>query len=203
MKNKGEQPKRTCVGCGESKPKNQLVRFILSAQGKIELDYQGNYPARGAYLCPRSDCFEAAKKKGLWLRSFKAKEALFEKERLFAESKATNEKKILHLTGLAQRAGKLFSGADQVEEAISRGVLKLLVLAEDTSGNTFERFRGLAENAGIRWLQMLPKDKWGYALGKKPRAVIGIGDNGFADRVYEVALIFLDLTAQDRATRGD
>ena len=60
-------PTRKCIGCGELKEKNQLVRIVRSKEGEISLDMTGKKNGRGAYICPDQQAF---KKKGLD-RSFK------------------------------------------------------------------------------------------------------------------------------------
>lgn len=54
---------RRCVGCGESKPKKQLVRVVRNNAGEISLDPVGKKPGRGAYVCPDSACLTKAQKK--------------------------------------------------------------------------------------------------------------------------------------------
>ena len=44
-------PMRTCTGCGEQKPKKELVRVVRSPEGEISLDTTGKKPGRGAYIC--------------------------------------------------------------------------------------------------------------------------------------------------------
>ena len=42
-------PTRKCIGCGELKEKNQLVRIVRSKEGEISLDMTGKKNGRGAY----------------------------------------------------------------------------------------------------------------------------------------------------------
>lgn len=59
-------PLRKCTGCGEMKPKKQLIRVIKTPEEEILLDATGKKNGRGAYLCNSPDCFaKAAKSKGL------------------------------------------------------------------------------------------------------------------------------------------
>lgn len=55
-------PNRKCSGCGESKPKKELVRIVRSPSGDISLDFVGKLPGRGAYICPNADCLAKARK---------------------------------------------------------------------------------------------------------------------------------------------
>lgn len=55
-------PERKCLGCGESKPKKELIRVVRSPEGEISLDFVGKKSGRGAYVCPKADCLKKAKK---------------------------------------------------------------------------------------------------------------------------------------------
>lgn len=55
-------PLRMCTGCGEMKPKKELIRVVKSPEGDISLDTTGRKPGRGAYVCPRRECLKAARK---------------------------------------------------------------------------------------------------------------------------------------------
>ena len=55
-------PMRMCVGCGEMKPKRELIRVVRQPDEQIVLDATGKKPGRGAYLCPQLDCLKAARK---------------------------------------------------------------------------------------------------------------------------------------------
>ena len=64
-------PMRQCIGCGEMKPKKEMLRVIKTAEDEIILDTTGRKNGRGAYICPNSGCLQKAiKGKGLE-RSFK------------------------------------------------------------------------------------------------------------------------------------
>ncbi|MCI6064884.1 YlxR family protein [bacterium] len=64
-------PMRQCIGCGEMKPKKEMIRVIKTAEDEIILDTTGRKNGRGAYICPGSECLlKAIKCKGLE-RSFK------------------------------------------------------------------------------------------------------------------------------------
>ena len=55
-------PLRRCSGCGESRPKRELVRVVRAADGAVSLDLTGKKPGRGAYVCPRAACLAKARK---------------------------------------------------------------------------------------------------------------------------------------------
>lgn len=53
-------PTRTCIGCGEQKPKNELIRIVKNQTGEIKVDKIGKLSGRGAYICDNSECLEKA-----------------------------------------------------------------------------------------------------------------------------------------------
>lgn len=55
-------PMRMCTGCGEMKPKRELIRVVKSPEGQISLDKTGRSPGRGAYVCPDLACLQKARK---------------------------------------------------------------------------------------------------------------------------------------------
>lgn len=74
-------PLRKCTGCGEMKPKTELVRIVKTpgekddtgaviAAGEILLDLTGKKSGRGAYVCKSVDCLKAARKVRRFERAF-------------------------------------------------------------------------------------------------------------------------------------
>lgn len=55
-------PQRTCVGCRAVKAKKELVRIVRRPTGEVEVDATGKVSGRGAYICPRVECLQAALK---------------------------------------------------------------------------------------------------------------------------------------------
>lgn len=66
-------PLRRCLGCGEMKPKKELVRAVKTKEGDISLDLTGKKSGRGAYICKSKDCFLNAKKTRAFEREFSCK----------------------------------------------------------------------------------------------------------------------------------
>ncbi len=55
-------PLRKCTGCGEQKPKKELVRVVKTPDGEILLDLTGKTSGRGAYICNSAECLKKARK---------------------------------------------------------------------------------------------------------------------------------------------
>ncbi len=63
-------PMRMCIGCGEMKPKKELIRVVKSPEGEISLDFTGKKSGRGAYLCRSQECLTQAQKSRRLEKSF-------------------------------------------------------------------------------------------------------------------------------------
>ena len=67
---------RMCTGCGEMKPKKELVRIVRGPEKEdggapeIALDLTGKKPGRGAYLCRSAQCLQKARKSRRLERAF-------------------------------------------------------------------------------------------------------------------------------------
>lgn len=55
-------PERKCSGCGQSKPKTELLRVVRAPDGSVSLDFTGKKSGRGAYVCRSVGCFKKARK---------------------------------------------------------------------------------------------------------------------------------------------
>lgn len=77
-------PLRKCTGCGEMKPKKELIRVVKAPDVKdengepvssedVSLDFIGKKPGRGAYLCRSIECLKLARKARRLERAFSCK----------------------------------------------------------------------------------------------------------------------------------
>ena len=98
----------------------------------------------------------------------------------------TNEDKIYSLLGLATRAGKIVSGDDSTLLELKRGNVKLVILAQDSSDNTKKLFKDKSSYRNINYVYFSNKLQLGYAIGKAPRAVLGVKDINFANKILEL-----------------
>ena len=78
-------PERTCVGCGQKRPKLELVRVVRTPQGSLLVDITGKNPGRGAYLCRQSGCWKKGTEKGKLSRSLNLEMTAEDLDRLFSE----------------------------------------------------------------------------------------------------------------------
>lgn len=68
---KMKKPQRTCVGCGATKDKKDLIRIVRTPEGEFIVDATGRKNGRGAYLCRDANCLAKAFRSHGLERSFR------------------------------------------------------------------------------------------------------------------------------------
>lgn len=88
---------------------------------------------------------------------------------------------ILHMLGLARKAGRLEIGEEPVGAACRSKQAKLVLLASDAAPNTFRRAAHFGEAGNVLWLEVpFSKADLGFALGRGPCAMLALTDVGLA-----------------------
>ncbi len=94
--------------------------------------------------------------------------------------------KILGLIGLAARARKIAFGADSVEQEIKKKKVELVIVAEDSSERTKNKFEKLSEEYKIPILIIGEIEVLSKAIGKSNKAIIGIEDINFSNEIQKI-----------------
>lgn len=81
------------------------------------------------------------------------------------------------------KAGKLAYGSDMVEEKIKYKQVSLLIIAEDASDNTKEKFRRIAKQNSLDLYFCSTIDELSYKVGKDNKAIFGVMDSNFAEKI--------------------
>ncbi len=63
-------PMRMCIACRQMKPKGELLKIVKN-ENSAELDAMQKKFGRGAYICKKAECLEAAKKRRALSKHFK------------------------------------------------------------------------------------------------------------------------------------
>lgn len=92
---------------------------------------------------------------------------------------------ILGLIGLAMKAGKVAFGADSVEESIEKRKVKLIIVSEDSSERTKNKFTKLCEKYNLPIIVDGNIDELSKTIGKNNKAIIGIKDINFANSIQK------------------
>lgn len=91
----------------------------------------------------------------------------------------SDDRKLLFVLGLAQKAGKLVSGDFAVRNALKDGKVKILFVARDAAAATKKELYFLAKRAGVSVDETLAADDIGSSIGKGNRISAALTDGNF------------------------
>ena len=97
-----------------------------------------------------------------------------------------NNKKILGLIGLAAKAGKICFGADSVENEIKKQKVKLVIVANDASEKTKDKFKKLCNQHNIEIIIQEEIENLSKAIGKSNKAIIGIKEENLSKEIQKI-----------------
>lgn len=99
---------------------------------------------------------------------------------------------ILHLIGLAKRAGKLEIGEEPVGAVARAKQAKLILLAADAAANTSRRAATFGQIGNVLQISLpYTKSELGFSLGRSEISMIALTDAGFAGAIGD-KLVALD-----------
>lgn len=97
---------------------------------------------------------------------------------------------ILHLLGLAKKAGRLEVGEEPVGAAARSRQARLILVASDAADNSCRRAAHFAEAGNILWLKApFTKAELGDRIGRGFVAMIAVTDAGFAATITEKLVV--------------
>lgn len=88
--------------------------------------------------------------------------------------------------GLAARARKICFGADSVELQIKKKKVSLVIMAEDSSDRTKDKFKNICQQNGIPIMIQGKIENLSKAIGKSNKAIIGIEDSNLANEMQKI-----------------
>jgi hypothetical protein len=126
-------PERTCIVTREQKPDNELIRFVLSPDGKVVPDLKRKLPGRGCWVSKNRQILGEAVTRKAFARAFGEK----------AEADAELPEKVASLMrrdmvaalAFCRKAGLATSGFTKVEDALSKGHVRALLHATSAAAD--------------------------------------------------------------------
>ena len=174
---------RRCAVTRARAPQRDLLRLALAPDGTPFVDLLGRAPGRGVYVvCAPEVLLTAVSPRGVG-RAFKGKARPMpedEAKRLVEETVERLTERMLELSGIARRAGRLEVGLDAALRMAARHPAGCVVaIASDASARTRERARAAVPEI---YELFSPKASVGARLGRDEVALIGIRPSRLAER---------------------
>jgi len=166
-------PERRCIVSREAAHKLDLLKFVLSPDGVVTPDLMEKLPGRGAYLTPNINDLNEAIKTNAFNRAFKGKAVV--PDALIDVVTNMLSRRVLGLITMANKAGRLRQGFDQVKSLAGAGELAIRIEASDGSPDGRGKIRTLAKAVGLATdggvpplLGCFTALELGQALGRPP-----------------------------------
>jgi predicted RNA-binding protein YlxR (DUF448 family) len=185
LSSSGNKAQRTCLGCRAVCNQDQVVRYVLSPQGEVLVDYRRKLPGRGAYTCLDRSCIETAVRRNQFDRAFKGRAGSRPDEGELTAALADQIlERIVALLGMSRKSAKAVSGSNLVLSALGgHGRISFVLLAEDVSAGIADKVIGKADRMKIPCFRLLTKDFMGQVMGKGERSVIALASGPLAKAI--------------------
>ncbi len=175
---RADAPHRRCIVTRAVRPKEELLRFVLSPDGGVVPDLAASLPGRGLWVSARRGVLEKAIASRAFARAARAPARV--PEGLVAVVEAQLARRCLDLLGLARRAGMAVAGYEKAAEMLRAGRAKLLVQAADGALDGRAKLRRLAGDLPV--IEILTGAELGAVFGRD--FVVHVAVSGrFADRL--------------------
>jgi len=171
-------PLRRCVVTRESRPKAEMLRFVLDPERRLVPDLQGKLPGRGMWLSARADVLERAVTRGAFAKA--ARGTVHLPPDLRARIEDGLRRRVRDLVGFARRSGQAVCGREAVREWLQTGKAGLLVEASD--GSPAERAR-LVGSRGTPVVAPLPAETLGGVFGRDHAVHVAIAPGRLAEAI--------------------
>ena len=166
-------PERRCIATGASGPAHDMVRFVVSPDGRIVADVGERLPGRGLWVRADRAALDLACRKNLFRRVAGAPVSV--PDDLVARLEDQLLRRCIDLVGLARRAGEAVFGFEKAREWLAAGRVGLLLAAVDGDPRDRARLRTLSRDVPV--IEFLTADELGRATGR-PRTVHGVVARG-------------------------
>ena len=94
--------------------------------------------------------------------------------------------KFFQFLGLTKKAGKVIEGYNMCEEALSHRRGTLIILSEESSTNTKEKFQRFSVKNNIPIIEGVPNEVLGKCLGRAEINVICVNDKKMSDKLLSL-----------------
>ena len=154
---------RRCLATGESRPREELLRFVVGPDGQLVPDLGNELPGRGLWLTPSAEALAMALKRKAFPRA--ARGAVAIPDDLAALVERLLARRCLDLLGLARRAGQLVTGFENVQDLLRRENVAALVAAADGGEDGRRKLRRLAPDAPV--VALFDRTELSLAIGRE------------------------------------
>lgn len=94
--------------------------------------------------------------------------------------------KFLQLLGLTKKAGKLLEGYNKCEEGIKNNKVNLIIISDEVSQNTIDKFTGYSIKHNINLINSISAKELSNSVGVFKIGVLGVTDIKLSNELYKL-----------------
>ena len=176
----GKIPIRRCLASGDSKQQADMIRFVISPDNIITPDVKGDLPGRGLWVSANRDALETVIAKRLFNRG--AKKQVTVPDNLLDSIVAIYEKRCLSNLSLANRAGQVIMGRDNVKTALQNNQnVACLIQGHNASTKELDKLAVIATATDTPVMRPFTAEQMGGAFGKEYAVHAVLTNGGLAE----------------------
>ena len=138
---------RKCIVCGETLPKENLLRFTLTPDNQIVPDFKKKLPGKGVWVKNSKKSLSIAVEKNLFAKVLKTKANV--SQDLVETVQKLLQKRALDAISLARKAGVLVTGFEKVCDALKKNKAAFVLEAKDAGHDGHDRIMNMAKNLQV------------------------------------------------------
>ncbi len=174
-----DEVERRCIATGQTHPRANLVRFVLSPDGTVTPDIAGRLPGRGLWVSANSKSLQLAINKNAFARAAKSQARI--PENLTGLVEELLVKRIIELLSLARKGGYTICGFEKTKSALMSEGVAVLLQADDGSVPQMRKLRPpRGENTHISSLKAA---ELGLAFGRGHVIHAALARGGLTDKI--------------------
>lgn len=159
--------KRLCLATGETKPVEEMIRYVVAPDGAIVPDLARKLPGRGAWVEATETALKTAIEKKAFARAFRGKGKA--EASLPALVERLLERAALDSLSLANKAGQVVSGFEKVKERLTGDRIIALLHASDARPDGRAKLNAaanLADPEAPKEIRLFSGEQLDLALGR-------------------------------------
>jgi uncharacterized protein len=187
----GDGSERLCAVTREALPPEALIRFALGPDGQIVPDLERRLPGRGVWVSCHQKTLEKAINTKAFSRSFKSQVNV--DPDLPERIGVMMARRVLDALALANKAGRVVSGFQQVDGALEKGTVAVLLhgtaAAADGRQKLDRKFQAIQRERGARVpiLDVLTIEQMSLAIGRPSVVHAALIPGGLTERFLREA----------------
>ena len=157
---------RTCVATRQTRPADELIRFVRAPDGTVVPDLKRRLPGRGVWVTAEAEAVRTAIKRKAFGRGFRSEVRVGPE--LVEQVDALLERGALEMLGMVNKAGHVVTGFAKVESAIMAGTAAGIIHAVEAAADGIRKVRAALRRSGRDLPEVIcfPGARLDLALGR-------------------------------------